>query len=96
MGLDSVELVLHIEEQFEIEIPDQTAAAIRTVRQLCDCVVQLVEEQHNIALDRGETMEQVIDMVVMQLGVERSRVTSEARFVEDLKIDGETCPRLGI
>lgn len=96
MGLDSVELVLHTEEEFDIEIPDETAAAIRTVQQLCDSVVQLVEEQNNIALDRNETMEQVIDIVVMQLGVKRERVTPEARFVEDLKIDVAICPRFGI
>ena len=96
MGLDSVEIVLHVEEQFDIDVPDETAAAIRTVQQLCDCVVQLVEEQNSIALDHGETMEQVVDIVAMQLGVKRDRVTPEARFVEDLKIDVAICPRLGI
>ena len=96
MGLDSVELVLHTEEEFDIEIPDEMAAATRTVQQLCDCVVQLVEEQNNITLDGGETMEKVVDIVVIQLGVKRERVTPEARFVEDLKIDVAICPRLGI
>jgi len=96
MGLDSVELVMHIEEEFAIEIPDETAEQIRTVQQLHDCVLQLVEEKTNTALNSDETMRKVIDIVVMQLGVKREKVTPEAHFVDDLKIDTAICPRLGI
>ena len=96
MGLDSVELLLHTEEEFEIKIPDETAEQIRTVQQLHDCVLQLVEEQRDLTLDNHETMQKLVDIVVMQLGVKRDKVTPEARFVEDLLMDRGICPRLGI
>ena len=38
MGLDSVELVLEIEEAFNVEIPDADAQEIRTVGELIHCV----------------------------------------------------------
>ena len=34
MGLDTVELVMAVEEHFEIEIPDEIAATLETVGQL--------------------------------------------------------------
>lgn len=42
MGLDSVELVMHVEEEFEIEIPDEEASAMRTVGQLHNGVMRLI------------------------------------------------------
>ena len=96
MGLDSVELVLHVEEEFNIQIPDETAEQTRTVQQLHDCILQLAKTQNDAVLDSHETMNKLIDIVVMQLGVKREAVTPDARFVEDLQIDRGVCPRFGI
>ena len=38
MGLDSVELLIRVEEHFDIAIPDKEAAQIETVQELADCV----------------------------------------------------------
>jgi len=43
MGLDSVELVMRIEETFKIEIPDCDAEKIWTVGDLCDYVLNRLE-----------------------------------------------------
>ncbi len=96
MGLDSVELVLHVEEEFDIEVSDEAAEQTRTVQQLHDLVLRLAEEQKQTVLDGAETMEKLIDIIVMQLGVKREKVVPEARFVEDLYIDVGICPRLGL
>ena len=37
MGLDSVELIIRIEEHFDIAIPDKEAAQIETVQELANC-----------------------------------------------------------
>ena len=40
MGLDSVEIIMEIEEAFDIRIPDDEATKIRTVGELYDFVIQ--------------------------------------------------------
>jgi hypothetical protein len=42
MGLDGVELVVSIEEAFNIELTDAEAQEIRTAQQLCDLVARKV------------------------------------------------------
>jgi hypothetical protein len=44
MGLDSVELVIKVEETFGIQIPDEDAAGIQTVGQLHDYLVHRMQE----------------------------------------------------
>jgi len=39
-SLDTVELVMALEEEFDVEIPDDEAAKIRTVQQALDYVQQ--------------------------------------------------------
>src|SRR5271170_7360885 len=40
MGMDAIEIVLEIEEAFDISIPDEVAEKIQTVGQLYDYVVE--------------------------------------------------------
>ena len=96
MGLDSVELLLHAEEEFDIRIPDEIAEQIRTVRQFHKSVLQISKEQNNSVLNSEETMEKLVEIVAEQLGVKREDVTPDARFIEDLSMDAGVCPRLGI
>ena len=97
MGLDSVELVMHVEEEFEIEIPDDEASAMRTVGQVHECIIRLITAKADNAEppDRDAVMRKLVDIVVMQLSVKPDEVTPNARFVEDLGID-RICRRLGI
>jgi acyl carrier protein len=39
-SLDAVELVMAIEEEFDIEIPDQVAERINTVKQALDYIIE--------------------------------------------------------
>ncbi|NPA15001.1 MAG: acyl carrier protein [Deferribacteres bacterium] len=43
-SLDTVELVMAIEEAFDIEIPDEDAEKIRTVKDAIDYVVKKLQE----------------------------------------------------
>jgi len=44
-SLDTVELVMALEEEFHVEIPDQAAAEIRTVQHVIDYVVERVPDK---------------------------------------------------
>lgn len=43
--LDRVELIMAVEEEFEIEIPDEIAEPIRTVKDLYDVVISALKEE---------------------------------------------------
>lgn len=44
-SLDTVELVMALEEEFSVEIPDDAAAKIRTVQQAFDYIQQYESKQ---------------------------------------------------
>mgnify|MGYP000041193872 CR=1 FL=1 len=43
MGLDSIELIVHVEDRFKIEISDHEACRIYTVKDLMDCICSKVQ-----------------------------------------------------
>lgn len=42
-SLDAFNILYAIEEEFQIEIPDEKAQSLRTVRAFIDCVMQVIE-----------------------------------------------------
>jgi acyl carrier protein len=45
-SLDTVELVMELEEEFDINIPDDAAEKIQTVGQAIDHIEKAVEQEH--------------------------------------------------
>lgn len=45
MGLDSVEMVLELEEAFEIRVPDEEAEHVRTVNDLVEMVIRNLDPE---------------------------------------------------
>ena len=80
MGLDSTELVLEIEDTFQIQIPDDEYAGLATVGQLHDYIVERTQQP----LDVWETLREVI---CRQLHVSPEEVQYSTRFIEDLRMD---------
>jgi acyl carrier protein len=48
-SLDGINIVFELEKEFEIEIPDEGVAALRSVRETVEGVRQLVEKKGSIA-----------------------------------------------
>ncbi len=86
MGLDSVELVIAVEKEFNIEIPDQVAADLDTVQKLFDYVMEQLNQQYP-EVDETLVLQDLTRLIVDQLGVKPEQVTLDAHFVNDLRID---------
>ncbi|MFC4311916.1 phosphopantetheine-binding protein [Steroidobacter flavus] len=90
MGLDIVELVMAIEEEFGIEIPNPDAAKLDTVGKISAYVQSRLELNRGRPFDEIEEAvhwERIKRIVVEQLGIDPKQVTREAHLVLDLGAD---------
>jgi len=87
MGLDTVELVMKVEETFDLEIPDRVAAKLATVGQLQSYLVERINQRGDLPVDPAAIFVRLRDIICKQLGVKADAVTPDARFVEDLRAD---------
>jgi len=86
MGLDSVELVMEFEDEFEIDIPDRDAAKMQTVGDVTEYVTaRLAAEGRPMA--RSEVFERVCVITCEQCGTTRDRLTELSSFILDLGIE---------
>ena len=86
MGLDSVELVMAFEEEFEIEIPDAAAEEMVSVRDVRDFVVaELARNGREIT--PAEAFERVRKLIVEHGNLDPDVVTLDADIVGDLGIN---------
>lgn len=85
MGLDLVEMVMRIEEEFEIMIPDEVAETLVTPRAVIDYLMTLPEINKNRS--REQVRQMVLIMVEDESGVSRDHFDENSRFIEDLGMD---------
>jgi acyl carrier protein len=86
MGLDTVELVMTVEEEFGLEIPDAAAEKMITVGDMHAFLVSEIKRLGRIAGDAA-IFERMRAIIVRQLGVSPEEVVPGARFVKDLHAD---------
>jgi acyl carrier protein len=86
MGLDTVELVMAIEEEFSIEIPNADSARLGVLGDLSDYVVAALRQRGETP-DEAQVWERLSALVVAQLGVRPEEVTRSAHVVKDLHAD---------
>lgn len=89
MGLDTVEIVLRVEETFGVDIPDDEAGSVRTVGDLCQLVLRRLDEENlNTSFrDKEEVWRMLREIIVDQLQVDEEEVVSEADIARDLRCD---------
>ena len=87
MGLDTVEFILEVEDEFSIRIPDSEATNIRTVGELAQFVVKLVTEEYAIDLSYENVFEKLKEILVNKYAVDQEIITPNAQFVRDLRLD---------
>ena len=87
MGLDAVELVLAVEDCFQIQISDQAAGAMYTVDDLYRFVLAELEKHPPPGMPADIAWDLLRNLICMELGVRPDQVVPAARFVQDLGVD---------
>jgi acyl carrier protein len=86
MGLDTVELVMSFEEEFEIDIPDEIAQDLITVGAVVDYIsAELVRRGR--PRDPLDIFLRVRKRTVDVAGVDPRTITRSTKFVDDLNLD---------
>jgi acyl carrier protein len=87
MGLDTVELVMSIEQEFGIEIADRDAEKLHLVGMMHDYVfAKLCARDGRENVIEAAVWSKLVDVIVEQIGVDPTEVRREASFIEDLRM----------
>ncbi len=92
MSLDSVELVMRIEREFNVDIPDEDARALATVGDMASFLLRAFAQQRASGLavpswTSDTLLDALKDIIVDEVGIKRDLITADARFVRDLGIN---------
>jgi acyl carrier protein len=87
MGLDGVELVMEIEDEFEIQTSDSDAAAMLTIGDVVRYVASQKDQRATDAADVQKIRHRVCVIVSEQMGVPIASLSDATRFVEDLNVN---------
>jgi acyl carrier protein len=87
MGLDTVELVMAVENHFHIEIPDKDASQIYTVGELHAFIVNALARAGRTDVGHQQAYDDLRNIICSQLRVDPRLVRPEARIVKDFGID---------
>jgi len=87
MGLETVEIIIEMEEKFGIQIPDEETADLAVLGDLNDYLLENYKDQ--LKLKFGENYEVEVwgilrGVIKEQLGVEYSQLTRTAHIIHDL------------
>ena len=86
MGLDTVELVMAVEEEFGIAIPDDGAVTLITLSDIRDFVVQALEATGEVG-DREAVWERIKAIMRRDHGIADEHLVPGAALVADLGLD---------
>jgi acyl carrier protein len=86
MGLDSVELLLAIEEEFGIDIENDLAEKIETVGELLDCVMKKLQSS-SVQPDEEMVFQRLKLVFYQQQRLKPEKIIRSARIAKDLGID---------
>ncbi|MBB3169444.1 phosphopantetheine-binding protein [Simiduia aestuariiviva] len=87
MGLDTVELLMEIEEEFNIKISDEDAAGLGVLGDLSRHVVKMAADQRQIDIKFEVVLRKIIDILVSNYGIPREKINSMSHVVDDLGLD---------
>jgi acyl carrier protein len=88
MGLDSIEIILEIEDEFDLAIPDEDAEGLRTVGEIIDYVEHRLRERGDVVpAGKRDVPERVVRIVAESLRIDPLEIRRDSRLAEDLGAD---------
>lgn len=88
MGLDTVEFILWVEQEFEIEIPDRVTATILTVGQFSTYIHDKLLDLHGSkASSEAEIFARIQKFLVAEFKISPEKISCNSTFVNDLGLD---------
>jgi acyl carrier protein len=87
MGLDVVEMIMGIEEEFDIDVPDLEWQEARTVGLVYETVCRHLGQAPASPPEGTETRERLLGVIEDQTSISRGELHYNARFVEDLDLE---------
>ena len=85
MGLDGVELLMAVEEEFGLRISDEDGARMITVGDMHDYVVAQLRARGEMPSEEA-IWQKVREIIIEQLGIRPEQVVRSADFVRDLGV----------
>jgi hypothetical protein len=86
MGLETVEIIMEIEDRFHVSIPDKIASTCNTVSDLqreLSTLLQQQGRQPSQALEH-EIYDGIVAVIVKQTRIPASKIRPESRWIGDI------------
>src|SRR4051812_13161278 len=80
MGLDTVELVMELEDEFEISIPDEDAAKIQTLGDTLGYILYLLRDRQQLVCPSARAFYKVRRELMTTCGVDRGAIHPDSRI----------------
>ena len=81
MGLDTVEIVMWAEEEFEISISDEEASGILTVGEFAKFLSNKSKVDYEVCFIK------IGNLLVSDYSINSLKISADSRFVQDLGLD---------
>lgn len=86
MGLDSVELIMEIEDEFQVSIPDAEAENLAVLGDLREHIVRALRDR-DPPVTEAEVWQRLHSLLVESFGVNPTKIVPTAHIVADLGIN---------
>jgi hypothetical protein len=87
MGLDTVEILVHIEEEYDITIPDEDAYLLGEVGDLALYIVNSCEQNNGVLIELEPVVNYLKQMLHREFGVPLEKIHLKSHVVKDLGLD---------
>ena len=89
MGLDTVEIILWAEKEFDIAITDAEAGEVSTVGDFSSLIYHLTLAKHGLNNTTNEDIiyKKIKALLIKQYLVKESQISRDAKFIQDLRLE---------